>query len=68
MFGLVCAFIMMFIMFMIQGIHSSRLSDFVFENVRRPLYPIDGYFDRALPEEEEEEEEEAVAAGGSSRL
>jgi hypothetical protein len=55
-------------MFMIQGIHSSRLSDFVFENVRRPLYPIDGYFDRALPEEEEEEEAAAVAAGGSSRL
>ena len=27
------------------GIHSSRLSDFAFQHVRRPLFPIDGYFD-----------------------
>eukprot|EP01043_Picozoa_sp_COSAG02_P012498 COSAG02_NODE_482_length_21409_cov_126.131018_15_plen_97_part_00 len=42
------------------GIHSSRLSDFEFKNVRRPLYPIDGYFDQ-----ERQQEEEALA---TSRL
>ena len=42
------------------GIHSSRLSDFNFKNIRRPLYPIDGYFDQ------QQEAEDAVAT--SSRL
>jgi microcystin degradation protein MlrC len=28
------------------GIHSSRLSDFAYRCIRRPLWPIDGHFDR----------------------
>lgn len=44
------------------GIHSSRLSDFIFENIRRPLYPIDGYFDGIV------QEEEMVLAAATSRL
>ena len=27
------------------GIHSSRLSDFHYHNIRRPMWPLDGHFD-----------------------
>ena len=31
------------------GIHSSRLSDFDFKQVRRPIWPLDGHFDQPEP-------------------
>ena len=36
------------------GIHSSRLSDFAYEHIQRPLYPIDGYFDRLAQQQQAE--------------
>jgi len=38
------------------GIHSSRLSDFAYEHIQRPLYPIDGYFDRLAQGQPQEAE------------
>ena len=40
--------------FVRAGIHSSRLSDFAYEHIQRPLYPIDGYFDRLAQEQQAE--------------